>query len=85
MSFDFADYIFLLHFTLEPAESAFQRLVITEFNFCHLLNHLPFEKRGRMFHSVKDRWDRMRPTAMAKRTPTLTFSRARCQAFPKML
>src|SRR5262249_31080587 len=35
VSFDFADNIFLLHFTLEPAESAFQRLVITEFDFCH--------------------------------------------------
>lgn len=34
MSFDFTNDVFLLHFAFEPAECAFQRLVITEFNFC---------------------------------------------------
>ncbi len=37
MSFNFADNIFLLHFALKPAERAFERLVIAEFDFCHLL------------------------------------------------
>src|SRR5215475_6976720 len=36
VSFDFADDIFLLHFAFKPAERAFQRLVIAEFDFCHL-------------------------------------------------
>ena len=36
VSFDFADNIFLLHFAFKPAERAFQRLVIAEFDFCHL-------------------------------------------------
>ena len=40
--FDFADNVFLLHFALKPAERAFQRLVIAEFDFCHLTFHLPF-------------------------------------------
>lgn len=35
--FDFADNVFLLHLAFEPAERALQRLVIAEFDFCHLL------------------------------------------------
>ena len=37
VTFDFADNVFLLHFALKPAERALQRLVIAEFDFCHLL------------------------------------------------
>lgn len=48
--FDFADDVFLLHFALEPAERALQRLVIAEFDFCHLTFHLPFNKDDWMFH-----------------------------------
>lgn len=34
MTLYFADDVFLLHFAFEPAERAFQRLVIAELNFC---------------------------------------------------
>jgi hypothetical protein len=33
---DFANNVFLLHLAFKPAESALQRLVIAEFDFCHL-------------------------------------------------
>jgi hypothetical protein len=46
--FDFADDVFLLHFAFESAERALQRLVIAEFDFCHLAFHLPFNKRDWM-------------------------------------
>ena len=32
--FDFADNVFLLHFAFEPAQGAFKRLVIAEFDLC---------------------------------------------------
>jgi hypothetical protein len=35
--FDFTDNVFLLYLAFEPAERAFQRLVIAEFDFCQLL------------------------------------------------
>lgn len=35
VTFDFTDDIFLLHFAFKPAERAFQRLVVAEFDFCH--------------------------------------------------
>ena len=34
--FDFANNVFLLHLAFKPAERALQRLVIAEFDFCHL-------------------------------------------------
>ena len=37
MPLHFADDVFLLHFALEPAERAFERLVIAEFDFCHCI------------------------------------------------
>ncbi len=35
MSLHFANNVFLLHFTLEATESAFERLVIAKLDFCH--------------------------------------------------
>ena len=36
MPFYFANNVFLLHLAFKPAERALQRLVIAEFDFCHL-------------------------------------------------
>lgn len=86
MPFDFADDVFLLHFTLESAERALQRFVIAEFNFCHLTFHLPFDECDWNSHrvfaasflltesAIWDRWDAMRATARVKRTATLAFT-----------
>jgi hypothetical protein len=35
VSLHFANNVFLLHFTLEATESAFERLVIAKLDFCH--------------------------------------------------
>lgn len=48
--FDFADDVFLLHLALEPAERALKRLIVAEFDFCHLTFHLPFEDCDWNFH-----------------------------------
>jgi hypothetical protein len=37
VSLHFANNVFLLHFTLEATESAFERLVIAKLDFCHLV------------------------------------------------
>jgi hypothetical protein len=37
MTLHFANDVFLLHFALEPAECAFERLVIAESDFSHFL------------------------------------------------
>lgn len=35
VSFHFANNIFLLHLTLKATESAFQRLIVAQLDFCH--------------------------------------------------
>ncbi len=42
MPFDFFYDIFLLYFSLEPAQSAFESLTILQMDFCQLkIHHLP--------------------------------------------
>jgi hypothetical protein len=42
MPFDLFNDIFLLYFTFEPSQSAFERLAILQMDFCQLkIHHLP--------------------------------------------
>ncbi len=42
MPFNLLNDIFLLYFTFEPSQSAFERLAILQMDFCQLrIHHLP--------------------------------------------
>jgi len=54
VSFHFANDVFLLHFTLEATESAFERLVVAELDFCHsVITYLSFTAQDLRLEMLK--------------------------------